>query len=154
MLNSRIDAGEQIVLSIGKSSFKEIVNNLDSVFIHSPHLISSLCWQSTIVALPSRINSTYINQSSYWLTYFPYITSFDVHCFNVINICRFTACVASSLCSILRNYSTWHGHLSGHGTTSSDFISYHDWPSHRLFGRTPRDIREWTQPADFEYAVY
>lgn len=24
----------------------------------------------------------------------------------------------------------------------------------RLFGRTPRDIRDWTQPPDFEYAVY
>jgi hypothetical protein len=24
----------------------------------------------------------------------------------------------------------------------------------RLFGRTPRDIREWTQPPEFEYAIY
>jgi len=23
-----------------------------------------------------------------------------------------------------------------------------------LFGRTPRDIREWTKPSDFEYSVY
>jgi calcium permeable stress-gated cation channel len=23
-----------------------------------------------------------------------------------------------------------------------------------LFGRTPRDIREWTQPQSFEYSVY
>ena len=23
-----------------------------------------------------------------------------------------------------------------------------------VFGRTPRDIREWTQPPDFQYAIY
>lgn len=23
-----------------------------------------------------------------------------------------------------------------------------------VFGRTPRDIREWTKPPDFEYAIY
>lgn len=28
------------------------------------------------------------------------------------------------------------------------------WIKTRLFGRTPRDIREWTQPPSFEYAVY
>lgn len=28
------------------------------------------------------------------------------------------------------------------------------WIKTRLFGRTPRDIREWTQPPDFEYAIY
>ncbi|KAL5521409.1 hypothetical protein ACEPAG_9335 [Sanghuangporus baumii] len=28
------------------------------------------------------------------------------------------------------------------------------WIKTKLFGRTPRDIREWTQPPDFEYAIY
>lgn len=28
------------------------------------------------------------------------------------------------------------------------------WIRTRLFGRTPRDIREWTQPPEFEYAIY
>lgn len=28
------------------------------------------------------------------------------------------------------------------------------WIKTWLFGRTPRDIREWTQPPDFEYAIY
>jgi len=23
-----------------------------------------------------------------------------------------------------------------------------------VFGRTPRDIREWTKPPDFQYAIY
>lgn len=25
---------------------------------------------------------------------------------------------------------------------------------HSLFGRTPRDIREWTQPPEFQYAIH
>ncbi|PVF95251.1 DUF221-domain-containing protein [Serendipita vermifera] len=28
------------------------------------------------------------------------------------------------------------------------------WIKTRLFGRTPRDIREWTQPPEFEYSIY
>jgi hypothetical protein len=27
-------------------------------------------------------------------------------------------------------------------------------PHSSVFGRTPRDIREWTQPPEFEYAIY
>jgi hypothetical protein len=28
------------------------------------------------------------------------------------------------------------------------------WFKTKIFGRTPRDIREWTQPPDFDYAIY
>ncbi|TFL07149.1 DUF221-domain-containing protein [Pterulicium gracile] len=88
----------EIVKAVGKKSFQEIIQNLDK--------------------LPSRINSTYINQSSYWLTFFPlrgFLVLFDLA--QIINL-------------------VWI------------FIKTH------LFGRTPRDIREWTQPPEFEYAIY
>ncbi|KAF8520851.1 DUF221-domain-containing protein [Gautieria morchelliformis] len=91
-------AGQQIAAQIGKTSFQQILDNLD--------------------VLPSSINSTYINQSSYWLTFFPlrgFLAVFDLA--QIINL-------------------VW--------------IYFRKW----VFGRTPRDIREWTQPPDFEYAVY
>ena len=34
------------------------------------------------------------------------------------------------------------------------FINVNDDFTCSVFGRTPRDIREWTKPADFEFAVY
>ncbi|KAJ3828835.1 DUF221-domain-containing protein [Lentinula raphanica] len=92
------NAAEEIVLEIGKDSFKDIIANLNT--------------------LPSVINSTYINQSSYWLTFFPlrgFLVVFDLA--QIINL-------------------VW--------------ISIKT----RLFGRTPRDIREWTQPPEFQYAIY
>lgn len=92
-------AAEQVVNEIGEHiSFQEIIDNLHT--------------------LPKTINATYINQSSYWLTYFPlrgFLTVFDLA--QVLNL-------------------LW--------------ISFKT----RILGRTPRDIREWTQPQDFEYAVY
>ncbi|KAI8968836.1 DUF221-domain-containing protein [Trametes punicea] len=60
--------------------------------------------------LPGTINKTYIDQSSYWLTYFPlrgFLVLFDLA--QIINLFII-------------------------------FIKTH------LFGRTPREIREWTQP--------
>ncbi|KAL4071291.1 hypothetical protein V8B97DRAFT_2044343 [Scleroderma yunnanense] len=92
-------AAENIVNEIGEhTSFSEIINSLRN--------------------LPDTIISTYINQSSYWLTFFPlrgFLTVFDL------------AQVLNLLWTSLKT---------------------------RIFGRTPRDIREWTQPQDFEYAVY
>lgn len=68
--------------------------------------------------LPRKIQSTYIAQAPYWLTFFPlrgFLAVFDLaQLLNVIWI------------SIKR----------------------------RLFGRTPRDIREWTTPPDFQYDIY
>jgi hypothetical protein len=89
---------QQIVQQIGKNSFQEILDNLHT--------------------LPDKINSTYINQSSYWLTFFPlrgFLVIFDLA--QIIHL-------------------VWI------------------WIKTSLFGRTPRDIREWTQPPDFEYAIY
>ncbi|KAJ7072663.1 hypothetical protein C8F01DRAFT_1104858 [Mycena amicta] len=90
---------EQIIVAIGgKKSFNEIINNLHT--------------------LPDTINRTYINQSSYWLTFFPlrgFLVLFDLA--QIVNV-------------------VWI------------YIKT------RLFGRTPRDIREWTQPPEFQYAIY
>ncbi|KAI6148386.1 hypothetical protein BKA82DRAFT_4136393 [Pisolithus tinctorius] len=92
-------AAEQVVNEIGEHvSFKDIINNLHS--------------------LPATINATYINQSSYWLTFFPlrgFLTVFDLA--QVVNL-------------------VW--------------VFF----KKKVFGRTPRDIREWTQPPEFEYAIY
>ncbi|KAG1903283.1 uncharacterized protein F5891DRAFT_1211537 [Suillus fuscotomentosus] len=92
-------AAEQIVTEIGHhTSFQDIINNLHT--------------------LPSTINQTYINQSSYWLTYFPlrgFLVLFDLA--QILNL-------------LWTSFKT------------------------RVFGRTPRDIREWTQPPEFEYAIY
>ncbi|QRV98162.1 hypothetical protein RhiJN_26181 [Ceratobasidium sp. AG-Ba] len=68
--------------------------------------------------VPGRIQSTYIQQSSYWLTFFPlrgFLAVFDL---------------AQVISLVLV------------------FIKTH------LFGRTPRDIREWTKPPEFDFAVY
>ncbi|TDL23029.1 DUF221-domain-containing protein [Rickenella mellea] len=89
---------EQIVKQIGKQSFGQILKNLHK--------------------LPGQINSTYIDQSNYWLTFFPlrgFLVIFDLA--QILNLC-------------------WI------------------WLKTRLFGRTIRDYREWTQPPMFEYAIY
>uniref|UniRef100_A0A8H7Y363 DUF221-domain-containing protein n=1 Tax=Psilocybe cubensis TaxID=181762 RepID=A0A8H7Y363_PSICU len=88
----------QIIKQIGKSSFKEIIDNLHE--------------------LPATIHSTYINQSSYWLTFFPlrgFLAIFDLA--QIINL-------------VWLSFKT------------------------HVFGRTPRDIREWTQPPEFQYALF
>jgi len=90
---------QQIVIQIGKkASLKEIIDNLNG--------------------LPAVVNRTYINQASYWLTFFPlrgFLVVFDLA--QIVNL-------------------LW--------------ISFKT----RVFGRTPRDVREWTKPPDFQYAVY
>ncbi|EJT96751.1 DUF221-domain-containing protein [Dacryopinax primogenitus] len=69
-------------------------------------------------ALPGEIQSTYVSQSNYWLTWYPlrgFLVVFDLaQLINLIYI----------------------------------FIRTH------LFGRTPRDIRDWTKPPSFDYAIY
>ncbi|KAJ7188676.1 hypothetical protein C8R46DRAFT_27864 [Mycena filopes] len=90
---------EQVIVAIGgKKSFKEIIDNLHT--------------------LPDTINRTYIDQSSYWLTFFPlrgFLVLFDLA--QIVNL-------------LWLSFKT------------------------RAFGRTPRDIREWTQPPEFQYAIY
>lgn len=89
---------KNIVDQIGKKSAKDIFDSFKT--------------------LPDAINTTYIDQSPYWLTYFPFrgfLAIFDLA--QIINLVWIT---------IKKN----------------------------LFGRTPREIREWTQPPEFEYAVY
>ncbi|KAJ7782689.1 hypothetical protein B0H16DRAFT_464722 [Mycena metata] len=90
---------EQIIVAIGgKKSFNEIINGLHT--------------------LPGTINRTYIDQSSYWLTFFPlrgFLVLFDLA--QIVNL-------------VWLSFKT------------------------RAFGRTPRDIREWTQPPEFQYAIY
>ncbi|KAI0343669.1 DUF221-domain-containing protein [Trametopsis cervina] len=90
---------KEIVQQIGQhQSFRDILNNLHR--------------------LPDTINRTYIDQSSYWLTYFPlrgFLVFFDLA--QVINLV---------------------------------FIMF----KKHFLGRTPREIREWTQPPEFQYAIY
>ncbi|GLB37735.1 putative cytosolic domain of 10TM putative phosphate transporter [Lyophyllum shimeji] len=90
---------KEIVEQIGrKASAKEIIENLHT--------------------LPQTVHRTYINQASYWLTFFPlrgFLVIFDLA--QIINL-------------------VW--------------ISFKT----HVFGRTPRDIREWTQPPEFQYAIY
>ncbi|KAH7927441.1 DUF221-domain-containing protein [Leucogyrophana mollusca] len=92
-------AVENIVNEIGKhASFQDIINNLHT--------------------LPQTINRTYIDQSSYWLTFFPlrgFLVIFDLA--QILNL-------------VWTSFKT------------------------HVFGRTPRDIREWTQPPVFQYAIY
>ncbi|KAI0258847.1 hypothetical protein BC834DRAFT_834501 [Gloeopeniophorella convolvens] len=89
----------EIVKQIGQhKSFHEILDNLDK--------------------LPAKINQTYINQASYWLTFFPlrgFLVIFDLA--QILNL-------------------LW--------------ISFKT----HLLGRTPRDHREFTQPPEFQYAIY
>ncbi|ETW74884.1 hypothetical protein HETIRDRAFT_482685 [Heterobasidion irregulare TC 32-1] len=90
---------KEVIDQIGQhKSFQEIVDNLNK--------------------LPATINRTYIDQSSYWLTFFPlrgFLAVFDLA--QIINL-------------VLIFFKT------------------------HLFGRTPRDIREWTQPPEFQYSIY
>ncbi|KAJ2917772.1 hypothetical protein MD484_g2683, partial [Candolleomyces efflorescens] len=90
---------KEIIQAIGnKASFKEIIANLDD--------------------LPDKINRTYINQASFWLTYFPlrgFLVIFDLA--QIINL-------------VWLSFKT------------------------HVFGRTPREIREWTKPPIFQYAIY
>jgi hypothetical protein len=88
-----------------------------------------------IQVLPGAILRSYISQAPYWLTFFPYVYYSD----------------------LVGLYSMYKDRLRG-------FLAIFDlaqlinlviiWLKTRLFGRTPRDIREWTQPPEFEYAIY
>ena len=67
----------QIAKEIGKDSFKDIISNL-----HCESL-NECTWAVShiLTALPDKINSTYIDQSSYWLTFFPlrgFLAVFDL----------------------------------------------------------------------------
>ncbi|KAI9441650.1 DUF221-domain-containing protein [Lactarius indigo] len=89
----------QIIKQIGQhKSFHEILNNIDK--------------------LPATINQTYINQASFWLTFFPlrgFLVIFDLA--QIVNL-------------------LW--------------ISFKT----HILGRTPRDHRDFTQPPEFQYAIY
>ncbi|MBW0516954.1 hypothetical protein O181_056669 [Austropuccinia psidii MF-1] len=68
--------------------------------------------------LPDKIQTTYLQQSNYWLTWFP-LRGFTA----VLDLVQ----IVSLLLIFLRT---------------------------KLWGRTPREIREWTKPPEFDYAVY
>ncbi|KAM0786205.1 hypothetical protein ACM66B_007009 [Microbotryomycetes sp. NB124-2] len=71
-----------------------------------------------IKTIPDQFQSTYIIQSSYWLTILPLRG-------------------ASSLFDLAQLISL-----------------IYVWFRTRLFGRTPREIREWTKPPEFDFPVY
>ena len=73
----RTDSIQQIALQIGKNfTFRQIIKNLGGKNTHlkrrSYCLFTQIC-----IGLPAVINRTYIDQASYWLTYFPYVH--DLH---------------------------------------------------------------------------
>lgn len=94
--------------------FKSVSNIVEQVGHHEG--IKTII--ENLHTLPDTINQTYIDQSSYWLTYFPlrgFLVLFDLA--QIINLVVI-------------------------------FVKK------RLFGRTPRDVREWTQPPEFPYPIY
>ncbi|OBZ69734.1 hypothetical protein A0H81_10261 [Grifola frondosa] len=90
---------KEIITQVGEhQSFQTILNNLDR--------------------LPATVARTYIDQASYWLTYFPlrgFLVLFDL----------------AQIINLVVVFGKTH-----------------------LLGRTPREIREWTQPPEFPYAIY
>jgi hypothetical protein len=67
------DSVHQIVILIGKrASFAEIIKNLNRAY---RLYFNFETWVNSFSSpeLPDVINRTYINQSSYWLTFFPYV---------------------------------------------------------------------------------
>lgn len=89
----------EVVVDVGqKQSFAKILRNFNN--------------------LPNKIQSTYLQQSNYWLTWFP-LRGFSA----ALDLMQ----IVSLLLVFIRT---------------------------KLFGRTPREIREWTKPPDFDYSVY
>ncbi|CAH7672629.1 hypothetical protein PPACK8108_LOCUS7443 [Phakopsora pachyrhizi] len=89
----------EVVVEIGKKeSFFKILRNLNK--------------------LPDKIQATYIQQSNYWLTWFP-LRGFTA----VLDLIQ----IVSLVWIIIRT---------------------------KVWGRTPREIREWTKPPEFDYSVY
>lgn len=89
----------EIVLEVGKKeSFANIFHNFNK--------------------LPDKIQSTYLQQSNYWLTWFP-LRGFT----SVLDLVQ----IMSLLLVFIRT---------------------------KIWGRTPREIREWTKPPEFDYSVY
>ncbi len=75
MVTSRPDSVKLVVGLIGKhKSFDEIIDNLHSTYyLLSCVLYPGLTCAVAISGIPETVNRTYIDQSSYWLTYFPYV---------------------------------------------------------------------------------
>ncbi|EAU91270.2 hypothetical protein CC1G_06905 [Coprinopsis cinerea okayama7 len=94
------------------NSVKEIIKAIGKQGLNLNDILAELD------KLPGKIHTTYINQASYWLTFYPlrgFLVVFDLA--QIINL-------------VWLSFKT------------------------HVFGRTPRDIREWTQPPEFQYAVY
>lgn len=89
----------EIIVEVGKKeSFSNILKNFNN--------------------LPNKIQSTYLQQSNYWLTWFP-LRGF----ISVLDLVQ----IMSLLLVFIRT---------------------------KIWGRTPREIREWTKPPEFDYSVY
>ncbi|OAV94050.1 hypothetical protein PTTG_06749 [Puccinia triticina 1-1 BBBD Race 1] len=89
----------EVVVEVGKKeSFARILQNFNK--------------------LPDKIQSTYLQQSNYWLTWFP-LRGFT----SVLDLVQ----IVSLLLVFIRT---------------------------KVWGRTPREIREWTKPPEFDYSVY
>ena len=86
--------------------------------------------------LPQKIHETYINQSNYW----------------VRPLSNYSLYRPLMLCPQL-TFFPLRGFLAIFDLAQIINLVWITIRTH-VFGRTPRDIREWTQPPEFEYAIY
>jgi hypothetical protein len=83
--------------------------------------------------LPQKIQTAYVQQGNYWLTYFPTRgVRFNSIPRNVLNVRQLSAVFELAQAVAL----------------------LYTWVRAKLFGRTPRQIREWCAPTPFDYSVY
>ena len=70
--NTILDCVKEIVTQIGQhQSIHDILANLDSGYLLPIHFSISYVYNLFLLELPGTIHRTYIDQASYWLTYFP-----------------------------------------------------------------------------------
>ncbi|KAK0460943.1 DUF221-domain-containing protein [Desarmillaria tabescens] len=125
------------LIGVAFSKYCELCSVSQIVALIGDHASAKEIFQN-LNKLPNKISETYINQSSYWLQYF-FLRYFTVLIFDL----------AQALNFVWISFKTQYGHfLLLANVRAPHFLRC------SVFGRTPRDIREWTQPPEFEYALY
>jgi calcium permeable stress-gated cation channel len=112
------------------------------------------------VGLPDTINRTYIDQASYWLTYFPLVVASlnSSGLYTDTQLCSLRGfLVFFDLAQIINLVFIMFKKQSVTLFASTMVLALLTERSCALcsfLGRTPREIREWTQPPEFQYAIY
>ena len=146
-----VDSAKEIIIQIGqKASFQEIINHLHSEWSYQVCIPTT---EPMCTALPATINRTYINQASFWLTFFPYVYFLRVRILRLNNERSLRGfLIVFDLAQIIN--LVWISFKTRFVVPPTCSIMCSPVKLFSVFGRTPRDIREWTQPPDFEYAIY